>query len=399
MSENLDGGSTQVREKRVRLHYLDWMQVLAVLGVFLFHSLHPFDNLFGWHIKNAESSILANVFLGFFTPWGMPFFFLMAGTTSWFSLRRRTPGRYVWERVTQLLIPFIVGTILLSPVQAYFEYAHKGWWKAPNIIAFILNREARTAFFTEIHPITFSPSVFGVGYHLWFVAGLFFFALLSLPLFLWLKRDSGRRRLASVARLARWRAGLLVFVILPVLVRFVLQPISSAWADFFYYQLFFVTGYVLIADERFQPAIRRDWIVYLILGIASTLFFLSIAFDVPVFDWLGQPGTPWFFVSWTVFGINGWCWTMVVFNVAMRFLDFTNRWLQYGREASFAFFFFHQPVIIAIAYYAVQWEAASLIKLLVVVVGAFAGTLALYELLVRRINPVRVFFGMKPRRK
>jgi len=32
-------------DKSVRLHYLDWLQVLAVLGVFLFHAGHPFDDL------------------------------------------------------------------------------------------------------------------------------------------------------------------------------------------------------------------------------------------------------------------------------------------------------------------------------------------------------------------
>ena len=31
--------------KSARLHYLDWLQVLAILGVFLFHALHPFDDL------------------------------------------------------------------------------------------------------------------------------------------------------------------------------------------------------------------------------------------------------------------------------------------------------------------------------------------------------------------
>jgi peptidoglycan/LPS O-acetylase OafA/YrhL len=69
-----------------RLHYLDWLQVLAILGVFLFHAFHPFDALFDWHIKNAEKSTLATFFAGFFNLWGMPFFFLMAGATSWFSL-------------------------------------------------------------------------------------------------------------------------------------------------------------------------------------------------------------------------------------------------------------------------------------------------------------------------
>ena len=41
--------------KSARLYYLDWLQVLAVLGVFLFHAFHPFDALFDWHIKSEES--------------------------------------------------------------------------------------------------------------------------------------------------------------------------------------------------------------------------------------------------------------------------------------------------------------------------------------------------------
>ncbi len=93
----------------MRLHYLDWLQVLAIAGVFLFHALHILDDLFPWHIKNEASSALANFFVGFFVLWGMPFFFLMAGGTSWFSLRRRRTDRCIRERGTRLLVPFILG--------------------------------------------------------------------------------------------------------------------------------------------------------------------------------------------------------------------------------------------------------------------------------------------------
>jgi peptidoglycan/LPS O-acetylase OafA/YrhL len=58
----------------------------------------------------------------------------------------------------------------------------------------------------------------------------------------------------------------------------------------------------------------------------------------------------------------------------------------------------HQPVIIFVAFYAVQWNMIILIKMLVVVIGSFALSLGVYELLVRRINPIRALFGMKPRR-
>jgi peptidoglycan/LPS O-acetylase OafA/YrhL len=392
-------------EKSARLHYLDWLQVLAILGVFLYHAVQPFNDLSRWHIKNAESSAIVNIFIVFFAFWGMPFFFLMAGTTSWFSLRRRTPGRYIRERVTRLLIPFIIGAIVLTPIQAYFEFINRGFpeMEGVSIIEFIRSTKARTFFYTEFRPITFSPNVFGnLGYHLWFVGFLFSFALLALPLFLWLNGDSGKRFLASLARLAKWRGGLLLFVIPLVLIQLVLQlaiPADKAWADFFYTMGFFVSGYILIADERFTQAIRRDWLLHLILGIISTLFLFSFFAGVPVFDWLESPGTLGFYVSLTMLGINGWCWTMVMLYVGMQFLDTTNKWLQYGREASYPFFFVHQPVIIALAFYVVQWQIPLLIKLLVVVIGAFAVALGLYELLIRRINPVRALFGMRPRKK
>ena len=390
----------KTNQKYARLHYLDWLQVLAILGVFLFHAVHPFDDLFDWHIKNAEPSIVVNFFVGFFGAWGMPFFFLMAGATSWFSLRRRTPGRYVRERVTRLLIPFIVGAIVLTPIQAYYELTHKGWWEEGSIVDFILSTEARTYFYTEFHPITVGPRIFGaLGYHLWFVGFLFAFALIALPVFLWLKQDSGKRFLASLARLAKWRGSLLVFVIPLVLARFVLQPGFPAehdWSDFIFMLLLYTSGYILIADDVFMRAIRRDWLLHLILGIVCTLFFFSSAAGVPVFEWTESPATPGFYVVWTAVGINSWCWTMVMFYVGMRFLDFSSERLQYGREASYLFFMLHQPVIIFIAFYVVQWDVDLLIKLLVVVIGSFAVSLGLYELLVRRINPVRALFGMKP---
>ena len=68
-------------EKSARQHYLDWLQVVAIIGVFLFHAIHPFDDLYPWHIKNAESSFVVNIVIGFFTLWGTPFFFMMAGAT------------------------------------------------------------------------------------------------------------------------------------------------------------------------------------------------------------------------------------------------------------------------------------------------------------------------------
>ena len=108
----------------VRLHYLDWLRVIAILGVFLFHAVHPFDYN-DWHIKNAEQSLGITIVLVWFSLWGMAFFFLIAGAGSWFALRRRTSRQYVSERTKRLLIPFIVCAILFMPLMMVLEWQHK----------------------------------------------------------------------------------------------------------------------------------------------------------------------------------------------------------------------------------------------------------------------------------
>ena len=63
------------------------------------------------------------------------------------------------------------------------------------------------------------------------------------------------------------------------------------------------------------------------------------------------------------------------------------------------FYLLHQPVIILIAYWVVQWDAAIFPKALIVVAGSLLMTLGLIEVLIRPFKPIRVLFGMKPRRQ
>ena len=73
-------------------------------------------------------------------------------------------------------------------------------------------------------------------------------------------------------------------------------------------------------------------------------------------------------------------------SVGMRSLDFTNRGLEYTQAAILPFFVLHQPVIMTIAFFVVQWQASIAVKLVTVVLSSFVVTLALYELVIRRVG-------------
>ena len=376
-------------EKSVRLHYLDWLRVLAILGVFLFHAVHPFD-MFTWEIKNAEQSVAVTLFIVFLGPWGMPLFFLLSGVGSWFALRKRTGSQYIRERVYRLLIPFIVGSLLLSPMQLYFQWRHQ---VDTGVFSGTLLE------FLKIREINFGPQFFGwAGYHLWFLGFLFAYALIALPVFNWLKEDTGHSLTDWLVRLCEKRGGLLIFLIPLVTIQLILRPFFPAehdWADFIFMLIFFILGYILYADERFIQPIKRDWLMMLTLGVISTLFFFGAgAFDVAT-AWMTDASTVGFFLLWGMWSVNSWCWTLFFLFIGMRFLDYTNKWLEYGQEMIMPFFLLHQPVIVLIAFFVVQWDINLWAKLIVVVLGSFTISVGIYELILKRVSVVRNALGMK----
>jgi hypothetical protein len=115
-----------------------------------------------------------------------------------------------------------------------------------------------------------------------------------------------------------------------------------------------------------------------------------------IYEWLDAPATPGYILYWIAWGINGWCWTLFVLYVGTRWLDFTNKWLMYGRETIVPFYLLHQPVIFVIAFFVVQWGTGVALKHLVVVLSALLVTLALVEL-IKRTGVLRGLFGMKAR--
>ena len=382
-----------------RLHYLDWLRVLAILMVFLFHAVHPFDFM-DWQIKNTDQSEVINIILILLNLWGMPFFFMVAGAASWFALRKRTTRQYISERVNRLLIPFIAGTILFSPLEYYLSWMNR-IQRGVFSISFwdFLGEELPRFDPLRLSAPGFSPRWIGIGFHLWFIGYLFCFALITLPLFRWLRSEKGKLFVAKLGGICIHRGGILLFLMPLLVIQFCLRPLNLQehdWQDFIYQMAFFILGYILFADERITRALRRDGWLLLGVGSAIVLGLLGMyLFNLPVIEWGTDTSVPQFYFILVLTTGIALSYSLTMLFIGMRFSDFTNKWLRYGQEAALPFFVLHQPVIIVIAYYVVQWDAGIWIKLPIVVLCSFLTALGLYELFIRRIRLIRFLFGMK----
>jgi hypothetical protein len=67
-------------------------------------------------------------------------------------------------------------------------------------------------------------------------------------------------------------------------------------------------------------------------------------------------------------------------------------------EAAFPVYVPHMPVLTALAFSIVRWNAPILAQFALVIAGTAVVTFAVYEIIVRRLRLTRFLFGLKPRR-
>jgi glucan biosynthesis protein C len=393
-------GEAMMKDRR---YDIDWLRVIAMLAAFLFHCTRLFDTQ-GWHLKNAEQSELIFVLMGGLVwPWAMELFFLLSGVGTWYMLKSRRVGAYLWERFKRLLIPlYTVGLFVLLPPQFYFErlsnsgYRGNLWQVIPRYFAGF-EPPRITPWPDTLFPIPFSG-------HLWFLQYLFLISLMSLPLLLYLKSGRGQH---WVTRLAGWcdgRGGIFLFVIPLALALIGLRWLFEAqrsWADFLWYAIFFVIGYIMSADKRFTDAIKRHGWACLALWLVS--LFGGIGLLVSVLGYDPLPGHEPLSLTYVVFqilwSISSWSAVVFVLSIGARYLNSNHKVLAYGNEAVLPFYLFHQTMILVVGFFVIRWNMGILPKLLIVTAISFSLILVLYELLVRRFNAIRFFFGMRPKKR
>jgi len=381
-----------------RRYDVDWLRIIAMLAVFLYHCTRFFDPE-GWHLKNPEQSELLFVSMrGLIWTWAMELFFLLSGVGTWYSLGSRRAGAYIWERIKRLLIPlYTVGAFILLPPQWYWDRVTNEGFVGSFWESYLL-------YFTKTFSLSPRPS-FGSFWpgHLWFLKFLFLISLMSLPLLLYLKSEQGQR---WVARLAGWcdsRGGIFLFVIPLSLASIGLRGLFEtrlSWADLLWYAIFFVIGYMMAADKRFTVSVRRHGWICLPLWIFG---FGGLGLLVFLLGYNPMPGKEPFSLVFVLFqivwSITSWSAVVFVLNIGARYLNTNHKFLVYGNEAVLPFYLFHQTIILCVGWYVIRWDMSILFKLLIIAVVSFALIMVLYELLVRRFNVVRFLFGMRPKKK
>jgi glucan biosynthesis protein C len=372
-------------EKKVstRLYYLDWLRVLAILTVFVYHSTR-FFNMETWMVKNPTWYPWVEIWNRFATAWLLPLIFVVSGASLFFAVGKggggiKAAGQFVKGKALRLLVPLVVCDFTHASLQVYLERLTHG--------------EFSGSYFQYL-PNYFFADFEWQGMHLWYLLWLFVFSVILYPLLRWL-RGRGRGVLSKLGDLLALPGGVyalaLPAILLAVLLDYEATEHNAGWVLIVYLWIT-LAGFLVVSHDGVQASAQRLRWLSLPIGLALvgySIFLVGLG-ELPDF------GSGRYVLGWASRALGSWCCVLAILGFGRKHLGFSTPFLRYANEAVLPFYILHQTVLLGVGYFVVQWAIPDLLKWAIILAISFPIIMILYEFLVRRFNVMRFLFGMKP---
>lgn len=363
-----------------RLTELDWARVILVFAVFLHHVGMPFNGD-DWLVMNDQSSKLLDDIMVYFEQFRLPTLFLIAGAGARFLLTRLSYPVFAMDKVKRLFLPLLIGILFVIPPQLYFKNTveYDSLWAAWPTLALEFD-----------------------SMHLWFIEYLFIFSLIAIPLQWALQSKPAHHGLNALQNIADHPLGLIGFGLVLVLMRVWLKAIYQSdghgienLSSSLYYFFFFAMGMVLCQRHATWQRLGQRWRLHTgALIVLTVIFYIYYLLDFSAFASIPTLWSIW----WALGALLAWIAALCIMGVAQRFLTVTPPWLKQTNELIYPFYILHQTVIVALAFYIVQWPAGIGIKVSALLISSLAITVLICAFMIRPFNAMRILFGLKPKK-
>lgn len=356
-----------------RQYFIDWIRVLVFSLLIFYHSAMYFVS-WGWHVKNNEINDEFIPIMSFINFWRLPLLFFISGVGTFYALKSKSSWNIVKERTIRLLIPLLFGMIVIIPPQIYFERLQHG-----NSYNDYLH------FYKSVFEFVPYPQGSFSWHHLWFVAYLWVFSIIALPLFLRLKKMEAPylNKCGSYSFLV----SLILFVIPLSITYFTLKSnwpntnnLISDWFNFTYSVLFFVYGYIISSAPTIWSRIAKFKLQFLIITLL--LFFSISSFNVSNLGSILNP-------------IMTWTMLLAVCGYGYKYLNKPSSMIQKTNKAVYPLYILHQTIIVIVGYYISNSKIHFLAKYCILVASAFCFSYLVYHFLIVRFKITKTLFGIK----
>ncbi|RJS19189.1 acyltransferase [Corallococcus sp. H22C18031201] len=356
---------------------LDWLRVIAIALLHFFHTGMMF-NRWDWHVKSPVPLPALEPLMELLHLVRMPLLMVISGVGTALALRHRSLGSFAKDRAKRLLWPLVLGMFVIVPPQIYAERLQRGQFAGSYL---------------DFYPSVFEFVTYPRGslswHHLWFVAYLFVYCVLALPLFAWMETRGGQ---AFLARANAWlsRGFNVALLCLPLVLNQIAlngSPETHALVDdprtLLHYAMLFLFGHLFGRCPGVWERLVALRHVLLGIGVAVLVPMLPDGAFPLVAERLGQ-------------GIILWTLLLSALGYARARLLTRPAWLARAQELSYPFYILHQTVIVVLGLAMLRLPLGPWALFASVLAASLLVTWALCEG-AARVDWLRPCFGMKPR--
>ena len=310
-------------------------------------------------------------------PWFMPVLFTLAGMSSAYALKKRTPAEYAGERFHKLFVPFFFGVVLIMPIAAYFGA------KFNNNYAGTFFGECVQFFSKYSKDLSGYNGEFGVG-HLWYVLYLFIISLIALPVMVMYNKSTKKINLQKINLFI-----LLMLFIFPLIGHYI--PIIPG-KSIFEYLFFFIIGYLILSNdcvveicEKYRFLLTGIFLLFMLLMIGELAAINNNKIAV------SQHRVMRHLFEGVVVEFYAYCGILALLGLTKKYVNIKNKYTDYFAGSSFGVYLFHLPWIVTIAYYVLKNISNVFLQIIIILAGSIILTFVTYEI-VRRIPIVNKVF-------
>jgi glucans biosynthesis protein C len=364
-----------------RKYFLDWLRAAAFGVLILFHAGMLYVT-WNYGIKSQRIYPQLELVMNAVSAWRMVLLFFIAGVASRFLLEKLSPGSYAMARLRRLLVVVLTAMVFIIPVQVYVEFLRKGWIE-PGYLDFWLHSYLAGA--------SFPGRVLPTWDHLWFVLYLLLYSLILALLFK-VYRPRGPTRLPLWCLLVLpgiWLCGTNVLI---QEVRPVTWALFDDWANHLRWGGIFAAGVMCAARGDFWEKVRqgRHWL------LALSAAGLCCQVGNGLYWRMGKQDPAWDGILYALIdGCYGWMVVLTLIGYAYRYLNYHTRVLVYLTDAVLPIYVMHQPILYVAAFFLLPLSLPIAVEVALLILITGLGSLAFYELLVRRWRLVRFLFGLR----
>jgi glucan biosynthesis protein C len=371
----------------VRRYDLDWLRIIA-FGLLILYHVGMFYVSWGWHVKSVYASPAVEPLMRLVNPWRLALLFFISGVAIRFATdKAESLRRFAWSRVVRLGMPLIFGIYVWVMLQAYYQVRQSGEFTG-SIFAFYPDYVALKQAFTTITP-TWN--------HLWYLAYLLIYILITLAFLPWLRRIPESRA---------WEAltGKPLVVVFALILPFTINEtwlsphfpttheLINDWAHHAHRFMIFLVGYFVAKDAYFWRSVGKVWKFAPLLAIASWMVSRN---GQLIADWAREflSETQLRFLLNYAATLYAWSCILTLLGFGQRFLNRESSQLRYLTGAIFCYYVLHQTITIIAGYYLTEYRLGVTVESILVLLITVAGCVVGYEL-IRRVPKIGILFGV-----